>query len=153
MTTKDEEQYDTLIQRLIEKADFKEKEIGKISNYKYKTNMSFPWGEERLDCYVNLNTIRTTEEVVRLFAFLYQKYDYWRAALDKLGMKSPRFQWGGFTFDQWSSDMKNRIAVIEIQTKKNELKSIRAQLDELMSPEFKRGLKLKELEARLNAEE
>lgn len=139
---------DELIKKLIETAEKKEKEIGRIQSYENKTNLSFPYDESSNRERKNLNVVNEPKELVSALAFLIsRKGDYENAAKE---LSAPvEFSWGGFSYEDWLHDIKNRVDVIALREKKKELKEIRAQLDELMSPDMKRNLKLEEIKQKL----
>lgn len=139
---------DTVIKQLIEKANKKLKEIGRIQSYENKTNLSFPFEEGSNRERVNLNIINDQREFIKILAFLISRKENYAEAAKELGIQS-NFTWGGFSYDSWVHDIKNRVDVINLRKKKEELRQIQEQLDELMSPEMKREMKLEEIKKKL----
>lgn len=142
---------DELIKNLIETAEAKEREIGNIESYNNKTNLSFAYSDNpRAGERLNLNVVNDIKQFVEIVSFLLARKSFHDNACKELGVSVP-FSWCGYTYSQWFHDIKNRIDVINLRKKKNELAEIKEQLNELMSPEMKRELKLKELEKKLQS--
>lgn len=143
---------DTLIQQLMESAAKKRAAIEKTQGYTNKTNLSFPLDERNIRENVNLNVVNNIDEIVRLLAVLKEKQKNISEAASELGVKSS-FKWGGFSYNNWRDDMRNRVETIQLRNKKNELKEIESQLNELMSPEMQKNIKLAEIQKKLEKDD
>jgi len=56
-----------------------------------------------------------------------------------------KFDWFGFSVEDWTSDFKTRITKIQLTQKKKELEIYEKELDELVSPEMRRAMKLEKI--------
>lgn len=138
---------DKLIEELLKTASDKEASIEKIQRYSNLTNLSFPWDESSSKA-TNLNVIKDIREFVKILAFLKTQKENFIEAAKELGVKF-NFQWGGFSYEDWRSDIKNKVDTINLKKQREELKEIKDQLNELMSPEMQRELKIKKLAEKL----
>jgi hypothetical protein len=140
---------DELIKKLQDLASQKEKEIGRITNYSIKTNLTFPLSNRgSINDTLNINTLNTVENFICIMSILIRERDVHKKACEELGVTST-FYWGGYVYEDWLHDVKNRLANLDLRKKRKELKELQEQLDELMSPEMKRERKLEEIQQKL----
>lgn len=131
---------DDKIQALISTVEEKIKVLGKKKRQLWRTNAVF-----RFDVhdYFNINTVVNIQELVRAAAFLLTQTAQRDAAVVLLGRPIlEKFHWNGYSMDDWVEDFKTRIATIEYDKKKKQLRDLRKQLDGLFTSEGKTGLEL-----------
>ena len=139
---------DDTIKQLLETAKKKQREIGSIENYQNKTNLSFPWKEGSNRETINLNVVSDIRELVTVLSFLKGRNERFDQAAKELDVRIG-FKWGGYSYEDWREDIQNRVNVVNLKARRKELGEIEKQLDELMSPEMKKKLKLEELKKKL----
>jgi hypothetical protein len=140
---------DKIITTLLAKAKAQESEIGRITSYDLKTNLSFPTRDHSsIRENVNLNIISDVPTLIGYVAILNMYNHFHHEACRTLDVTG-QFKWGGFTYQDWIHDMKHRVEVIGLKAKKLKLKVIQDQLNDLMSPEMKRKQQLDEIAASL----
>jgi hypothetical protein len=84
-------------------------------------------------------------------AHLVHKMESVYKAATLLGVEA-KFEWMGFSFDQWMADFITRVEKIRISEKKQELKDLEARLDKLVSKERREELELVAIRKQLGLE-
>lgn len=97
-----------------------------------------------------MNVCADVRKLLDIYAFLLQKAHFYKLAAEAVGSSEvPPFTWDGFKVEAWLSDIQARIDKVQITTKKRELAELEAELNELVSPEQRRAMKLAAIQARL----
>lgn len=135
-------QTDKIVQSLFDKIQEKKLEITKAEKPSWKTNCAFKNSQEGL---INVQTISDPAMLVKILAHLISERNSYSAALVSLNLTG-EFSWQGYTFEEWFSDIKTRLAKIHINKKKSDLKDWEERLDKLVSPERKQALELEALQ-------
>jgi hypothetical protein len=143
---------DNTIKELMDLASKKGAQIKSTERYANKTNLSFPVDESSLRSNINLNVVMNATDFVKILATLKKERNFFDEAAQELGLKAS-FKWGGFSYDDWKSDIQNRVDTLNLKKKRAELKEIQDTLKDLMSPEMKTNMKLEEIKKRLLTEE
>lgn len=112
----------------------------KETKQSWKTNCSvvIPFGRD--ESPVNIQTA-SQEKIKNLVMGLLKHKEYAIEAELVLGLDSES-QYNGFSYDDWISDCKKRIAVLNIRTKKEKLNTLEKRLNDIVSPEQKRQMEL-----------
>lgn len=134
---------DELVQKLITLAQQKKAEIAKVEKPVWRTNCSITYSG-LTNVTVNLQVLTDVETLIAILGFLFEKEKAYNQASTVLGVDST-FRWMGFTLQEWQSDIKLRIAKIQVSSKKKELEAIEERLGKLISPELRRQMELTEL--------
>lgn len=109
----------------------------------WTTNCSFIMNDSRYNIQTtNINTI------VHLLAYLLSMAEYQRKASDMLGLEFID-DYNGFSFDDWVSDFKKRIAIIVIKERKAKINELETRLNSIVSPEQRRLMELEEITKQL----
>jgi phage portal protein BeeE len=85
---------------------------------------------------------------VEIFAFLESKKNSIENAAKQFGVNVPSKHLG-FTIEEWQSDIKCRINGLQIKAKRDELASLEARVNALVSPEQRREIELQKLVAEI----
>lgn len=141
---------DQAVQDLFAIVQKKKGEIAKAEKPNWETNCTFRQDLHSSDSQ-NIQTITKTGDLVAILAFLLEKEAAYEKANEQLGTKV-KFDWQGFTVDQWRSDLKTRIDKIDITRKRKELEVLENRLNALVSPEMRRKLELDEITALLKSD-
>ena len=134
---------DEIVQELVAIVNKKREEIQKVERPNWITNGSFKFAKGSTDSF-NLQTITDIDVFVNALSFLIDKEKSYKVACETLGVDS-KFDWFGFSVEDWTSDFKTRITKIQLTQKKKELEIYEKELDELVSPEMRRAMKLEKI--------
>jgi len=141
---------DKMVDQLIEVVQRKKNEIEKTEKAKWQTNCSFSFNPET-NQRINIQTIGDVDTIVSMAAHLIQKMESIYKAASMLEVEA-KFEWMGFTLEQWMADFKTRVEKIQISQKKQELKDLEARLDKLVSKERREELELAAIKKQLGVE-
>ncbi len=112
----------------------------KESKQSWKTNCSIIAPLGRGDAPINIQTAK--EDVIKTIVLgLLAHKDYAAKACEILG-SSFNSEYSGFSYEDWISDCKKRIAVLNIREKKEKLNTLEKRLNDIVSPEQKRDMEL-----------
>jgi len=131
---------DKQAQELFEIVQKKKAEIAKIEKPDWKTNCSFRYNKDT-SAQTNLQVCSDVEELVNILGFLCDRKRGFEEAQTIL-KTTLKFKWLGFSFEDWSTDIKTRIDKIQITNKKKELGLLESRLDKILSPELKAQMEL-----------
>lgn len=134
---------DEVVQELFNIVQTKRAEIAKIEKPNWITNGSFRFSDNIASSF-NLQVVSDERELVRALAFLILHEKAYNEASGQLGVTS-KFEWFGYSLEDWKSDFKTRINKIQVSSKKKELSNLEARLDKLISPELRIELELAEI--------
>jgi len=137
---------DKLVQDLFNEVQTRKAEIAKAEKPNWETNCAFRYNEDS-SASINLQVVGETSKLVQILAFLCNMKNAHTEAEEILGVTS-KFKYLGYTFEAWVSDIKTRVAKIEITKKKEYLKELEDELISI-SPEFKKKLRLDEIAKKL----
>lgn len=117
-------------------------EIAKIDRPNWKTNCAFPYVEGSSSTQ-NIQVLSSTQELIKIAAFLIEKKARFEEAAKLLGIESPpSFEWNGFSCEDWTEDLKARINKIQISSKRKNLEALESRLNSVISPELKAQMEL-----------
>lgn len=134
---------DKMVQQLFEVVQKKKAEIAKAEKPSWATNCAFRYNKDS-SASTNIQVCSDVEELIHMLAFLCDKKRGFNEAQELLGT-THKFRWLGFSFEDWSGDIKTRIDKIQITNKKKELEALESRLDKLVSPELKAQMELAEI--------
>jgi len=129
---------DGKIKELILKVEEQKQALGSRPKFILKTNGIFKYDEKK---FFNLN-VAHEKTLVEALAFLYIKKDYTNKACSELGVNFYKFEWDGYTLDEWKDDFKSHINLVKWEEKKKLLDATQKKLDSLVSEEVKTELEL-----------
>lgn len=125
-------------------------EIAKAEKPSYKTNLSFPFIEGRMNDAINLHVETKIPTLIGIASFLLDRAKNYDEAAKALGVENPpEFTWNGFTLKDWLDDLKAKIAKIQIESKKRKLAALEERLNKVISPELRAEMELEAIEAEL----
>ena len=140
---------DEQVKALFDIVQKKKAEVAKAEKPSWETNCVFhpdPNSSQSL----NIQALTKAKDLVGILAFLLEKQSAFDEANKQLGT-NVKFDWGGFTVEQWRSDLKTRIDKIDITTKRKELEALEVRLNALVSPEMRHQMELDEIAALLGS--
>lgn len=145
MATKQDEQ----VQMLFNVVQQKKSEIAKLEKPNWLTNCSFRWDENNASTSINIQVISDPKVLVSALAKLNNLSETSNKAALELGLENFKFDYLGFSLEDWKSDFKTRLDKIQITKKKNELVKLEERLNSLISPELKAQMELEAIQKEL----
>lgn len=133
---------DSKVQELFDIVQAKKEKIKKLERPNFKTNLSF---QTFTDAKINLQIIKDPKQLVSLISLLKLQKNSFDDFCNVNGF-SYKFEVGGFTYDEWESDILTLINKINIKAEKQDLEWKEEKLNALISPEMKRKLEIEALE-------
>jgi len=146
-TEKKELSQDQRVQLLFDKLLAKKAEVANAERPQYITNGQFRY-TETLGNVVDIVSVRDERKLVEILTFLKERSEKYGEAAAELGVKV-NFTWLGFTTAEWSKDLQTRVSVLQIAKRKTELQELEARVNAVMTPELRREMEMKALEATL----
>lgn len=138
---------DKLVLDLLNKVDAKRKQIGAAERPQWITTCAFRY-DTNSNAIINIQTVKEISDLVEIFAFLENKKTSIENAAKQLGVTVPSKHLG-FSIEEWQSDIKCRINGLQIKAKRDELASLEARVNALVSPEQRREIELQKLVAEI----
>lgn len=140
---------DEQVQMLFNVVQQKKAEIAKIEKPNWLTNSSFRWDENNASTSINIQTVSDPKVLVAALAKLLSISDASEKAAAELGIENYKFEYLGFSLNDWKTDFKTRVDKIQITKKKNELAKLEERLNSLISPELKAQMELEAIQKEL----
>jgi len=134
---------DDLIQELLLKVEEKKKQIEKIRNPVFKTNLSFNFEMFGVTSRLNLN-VASEETLFSLLTYLDMMIANKEVVNGKYGVTFGN-NWYGFKLEEWRDDIVLKIRQKQSQTQVSELKSIEKKLNALVSEDKKKDIELENI--------
>ena len=139
---------DDRIKQMLKKVEELEKDVAKQPRRTLVTNGVFP--HENGDMMFNLNTVNDLAVLVGAVAFLKSKKNFAEEAAKELGLDDVvKFSWGGYSYEDWLTDIKDRVHAITYQEKKKMLAKMKGKLNKLISSDARTEMELDEIAAML----
>jgi hypothetical protein len=123
---------DKKVQQLIEIAKKKKEAIAKTEKAKYLTNCNFRTNPD-VSQGTNLHTVTSPRKLVDMLSLGYEG----------------KFEWLGFTFEEWEADIKTKLDKINLKAEKKKLEELESRLDKLVSKEVREQMELEAIEREL----
>lgn len=138
----------------IKKVKTLKEEIAQAERPNWNTNCSFqPLGGKAgnlVDGWsINIHVCASVQHLVQMVAFLRRQEADYNEAAKELGVDSKPFEWDGYPVNEWIEDIKTRVNKLQIEKKKQQLKTLEDRLDKIVSPELRRELELEAIEKEL----
>jgi hypothetical protein len=131
------------VQDLFDVVQAKKVEISKAEKPVWQTNCSFGY-DKISSARINLRTVNDINELVSILAFIIAKErDFIEAS--KIVDVEVKFEWFGFSKDDWANDIKARVSQIQLVNKKRQLEDYESRLNKLVSKEVREQMELAEI--------
>lgn len=139
---------DEQVMDLLAKVTEKKKEIEKLSRKaSWATTCTIGFTDSVND-RVNIMTIKDQAKLVQIYATLLVIEEKWKQANLELGLVvEPLHQ--NYKISDWKLDLQFRAGQLSIENKKKELEKLDERVNKLVSPEQRREMELKALQAEL----
>lgn len=144
-----ENKKDKMIDELIEITQKKKAEIEKAEKPTWLTNCLFT--HDWVSAKTNIKTVSIVNDLVKMLATVIGKEKEMESANSLLGTKE-KFDFYGFSKEDWAADIKTRIDQINVSFKRKELQEIESQLDSMISKERREELQLAAIMKKLKGE-
>lgn len=117
---------------------------------KWVTNCTLSTNEvDTVHSRVNIQTIRDTDKLLKIAAFLLQKDKNTAEAAQQLGLPHST-QYMGYKTSEWMTDLQTRVKMLQIEEQKKELDALNQRVDKLVTAEQRREMELLELQQLLD---
>lgn len=134
---------------LIKDVKRRKEELGRIERPAWRTNCSFSYIEGSASTF-NIQVLNSVSDLVKIHAFLIEKKKAYDESAKVLEVNSlPKFQWNGFSFEDWTEDIRMRINKIQIGSKRKKLEEIETRLNAIVSPELRAQMELEAISEEL----
>jgi signal recognition particle subunit SEC65 len=118
--------------------------LGKRPRAQWNTNGIFNFGCEGK--HFNLNTVVDLSRMARALAYMRNETRNIEEAAKDLGFTPDPVLFGNWTVDEWESDFRTRVAVVQWEKRNKELQAIEKKLNALMSEDARTANELADLE-------
>ncbi len=140
---------DQEIDDLLEEVNKRKNAINKAKvKYAWETNCMFSWTEDSMN-RINIQTINSVELLVKMAAHVIQKEANFKTASILFGVKA-KFEYGGFTKEQWLADIDFKIKKLDLSVNEKKLKELEDILDTLVSKERREEMLLDKVKKALS---
>lgn len=133
---------DAKIKELLEKVEDQKANLGTKPRGSWITNGIFKYDDKN---YFNLNTVQNFQGLIDALAFLLEKSLLQETAAKRLEIEQPMFVWNGYALEDWESDFKKRIEIVNWQKRKELLDKTKKKLHALISEETKTEMELDDI--------
>lgn len=134
---------DDMIKQLMAKVAVQKEALGAKPKVSWKTNGVFKFDDKE---YFNINTVQSSEPLVRALAYLLQKSSMYSEASKQLDVPVPEdMGFGGYSVYEWSQDFKLRLSVLKWEEKKRQLEDTEKKLAALVSEEARTEMELEKI--------
>lgn len=140
---------DSKIKEMLLTVEAKKKELLKLEascKQSWVTNCAF---KSSFSSTINL-AVSSEDQIVKAASELVLIRGAHEEACEALGI-AHEFKHEGYSFDEWITDFKKRIASIQIIAKKDTLKQLETRLNSIVSPEQRRAMELEVISNTLNS--
>lgn len=139
--------HDEKVQLLFSKLQAKKAEVANAIKPQYITGGQFRYSEG-VSNPIDIVSARDERKLVEILTFLKERSSKYNEAAAELGV-DVNFTWLGFTVDEWTTDLKTRISILQLSKRKAELKELEERVNAIVSPELRRKMEIEALEALL----
>lgn len=135
---------DERVLALFKKLQAKKAEIAQAERPSFITGGQFRYSES-MSNVIDITTVRDERKLVEIYAFLTEREKSHSVAAEALGV-STNFTWLTFTKEEWFSDLKTRVNILQIAKRKAEYAELEKKVNAIMSPELRAQMELDALE-------
>jgi hypothetical protein len=136
---------DQIVLDLLKTVEDKKQQIGNLERPSWITNCSFKFNPDA-NIAINLQTVRELATLVDIHSYLKFKMCSFKDSAAVLNLTNDvKFTYLGFSFEDWESDIKTRIAQLQIKSEKDKLARLEEKVNLLVSPEQRRVIELEKL--------
>jgi hypothetical protein len=135
---------DQIIEQMMAKLEAKRAEVDLATKPSYLTGGSFRYSEGSISGATDITTARDERKLVEIAAFLAERSNAYATAAEELGCEV-KFTWLGFTKEEWMTDLKTRVSVLQIAKRKAELQTLEALVNKQVSPDLRAKWEMAEI--------
>lgn len=142
---------DAKILELLGKVGAQKAEIAEIERPSYRTNRVFFFVEGDPSRPHNLAVTQDIAALLKMAAHVEAAAAaYAQACTSLMGSEEcPPFTWCGYSLEDWQHDLRKRADQVRIKARREKLAQLEARLNAIVSPEKRRELELRSIEAAL----
>ena len=138
----DQKENDERIKSLMKKVTEKKEALGTKPRTVWKTNGLFKFTSGN---HFNLNVVADKNTLIDALAQMIYIRGSQEEAYKLLGVTASEFVYSGYSFDDWVSDFKLRISIIQWEAEKKKLEEMEKQLAKLISADAQTEMALDEI--------
>lgn len=134
---------DEKVLALLKEVETKRTEISKLSNkITYETKLTFvlPDGKQ-----INLNTILDVNKLIYYFSIIKNQIETIESSAKLLGIENFQSKFDGYSLEEWTTDFKTKIGLINIKQLKDNLKIKEEKLNSMISEDKKKELEFEKI--------
>ena len=135
---------DQIVEQMMAKLEAKRAEVNLAVKPSYLTGGLFRYSEGSVAGAVDITTVRDERKLVEIAAFLNERSNAYVAAAEELGCEV-KFTWLSFTKEEWMTDLKTRVSVLQIAKRKAELQTLEALVNKQVSPALREAWEMAEI--------
>lgn len=133
---------DDIIKQLMTKVATQKEALGTKPKVSWKTNGVFQFDKTN---HLNMNTVNDSGKLVLALAHLLVQNTSTLEAAKMLNVNPPKFDWSGYSIEDWIEDFKMRLSIISWEAKKAQLDATQAKLSQLVSEEARTEMELENI--------
>jgi len=138
---------DVVIKELLEQVEKQKNELGTKKRSSLITNGLF----KSDNITININTVNDVDIILKVVANLIINRNAYYEACEVLNISTDeyKFKYGRYSYDEWITDFKSRIQIIEWNKRKKKLEITQAKLSKLMSEDARTASELDAIKAEM----
>jgi len=135
--------------KLIQTLEFAKSQLTTLEKKPWKTHCSLDIGGVK----INLHTCNDMEKIINAAKLLLADYYSHEHTLETLSLNGGKYNYlhSGFTIDDWVSDLKQRVLIIQHKEKQDKINNSIKELEAMTSEEFKQVEKFSKIESMLSS--
>lgn len=133
---------DDKVLELLEEVKVKKERISSLAKIRYETKLTFsmPDGKQ-----INLNTVLDVNKLIYYFSVIKNQIDLMESSAKFLGVEKFDNKFEGYTLEEWTTDFKSKIDLINIKQMKEDLKIKEDKLNSLISEDKRKELEFESI--------
>lgn len=133
---------DEMIKSLMAKVAEQKEALGAKPKVSWRTTGIFKFNDEK---HLNLNVVQDVGQLIVALSYILANDKTTIEASKLLGVSPIKFDWYGYSTEDWVEDFKTRISVLKWEAKKKQLDATQAKLTTLVSEEARTEMELESI--------
>ena len=127
---------------LLEEVKAKKERISSLAKIAYETKLTFtmPDGKQ-----INMNTVQDVNKLIYYFSVIKNQIDLMESSAKFLGVEKFDNKFEGFTLEEWATDFKSKIDLINLKQMKEDLRRKEEKLNNLISDDKRKELEFENI--------
>jgi hypothetical protein len=133
---------DEVIKSLMAKVAEQKEALGSKPKVAWRTNGVFKFSDDK---HLNLNVVNNANQLVIALSHILSQDRATNEAAKLLGVSPVKFDWYGYSTEDWTEDFKTRISILQWEANKVKLDMTQAKLATLVSEEARTEMELESI--------